>query len=157
MPQVDPFTLGYEHEVLKVIKKWRDDRMAEGRGYELFMNLGLSFVTESSKPIEYDSQRQIVGYALMFLYTLLSLGKFNHVEVRFYLAAAGILSVFFGVAVGLGLTMALGFYYTPLTGVIPFLCLAIGIDDMFVIMRCFDNIPDEDRGQIHLKIAPVSN
>ena len=122
--------------------------MAEGRGYELFMNLGLSFVTESSKPIEYDSQRQIVGYALMFLYTLLSLGKFDRVEVRFYLAAAGILSVFFGVAVGVGLTMALGFYYTPLTGVIPFLCLAIGIDDMFVIMRCFDNIPDEDRGQI---------
>ena len=74
-----------------------------------------------SKPIEYDSQRQMAGYALMFVYTLLSLGKFNRVEVRLYLAAAGILSIFFGVAIGLGLTMALGLTYTPLTGVIPFL------------------------------------
>ena len=86
--------------------------------------MSIKFLIEKlnpSKPIEHDSQRQMAGYALMFAYTLLSLGKFNRVEVRLYLAAAGILSIFFGVAIGLGLTMALGLTYTPLTGVIPFL------------------------------------
>ena len=51
-PQVDPFTLGYEHEVLKVMQKWRDERRAEGKGFELYMNLGLSFVTESRVAIQ---------------------------------------------------------------------------------------------------------
>ena len=51
-PQVDPFTLGYEHEVLKVMQKWRKERRAEGKGYELYINLGLSFVTESRVEIQ---------------------------------------------------------------------------------------------------------
>ena len=97
--------------------------MAEGRGYELFMNLGLSFVTESSKPIEYDSQRQIVGYALMFLYTVVMLGRPNAVEQRAYLAMAGIFAVGMGLVVSLGLTMAFGFFYTTIHGVLPFLAM----------------------------------
>ena len=73
------------------------------------------------------------------------------------LAAVGIFSCLCGSIIGIGFSLLFGFTYTALSGLIPFICLGIGIDDMFVIMRCFDNIPDEDRGQIHLKIAPVSN
>ena len=145
--QVDPFTLGYETEVLKVMKKWREDRAKEGKGYSFNMNLGLSFNTEASGPIEYDINRQICGYVVMFLYTMFTLGQLNIVEHKFYLAGAGILSVFFGYIIGVGSTMALGFPYTPLTGLLPFICLGIGIDDMFVIMRCFKNIPEKDKEQ----------
>ena len=145
LDQVDPFTLGYENEVLRALKEWRDKRDKEDGGYSLNMNLGLSYSTEASGPIKYDTQRQIFGYVLMFTYTMLSLGKINIVENKFYLAIAGILSVFFGVTVGIGLTMAMGFPYTPISGILPFICLGIGIDDMFVIVRCFDNISQEEK------------
>ena len=137
---VDSFTYGYEEEVLKTLKIWSNERQNEEKGYSLFMNLGLSFVNESSGPIEGDVQRQIVGYILMFIYAFFSMGKLNKVEHKFYLAAAGISSVFFGVIIGLGLTLACGFPYTMVTAMVPFICLGIGIDDMFVITRCFENV-----------------
>ena len=142
---VDPFTLGYEQEVLRVLKAWRDERRQEENGYDLYMNLGLSFSEESGGAIKYDIRRQILGYILMFAYTMVSLGNLNMVESKFYLAGAGILSVFFGVIFGIGVTMALGLPYTPTTGILPFICLGIGIDDMFVIVRCLNNIPEQIR------------
>ena len=150
--QVDRDTQGYEEEVLKIIDKRRTDRVNEDRGFSLYMNLGLSYSTETNKPINNDSLRQIMGYSLMFVYTFISLGKFNMLENKFFLAAAGIGSIFFGITVGLGLTMVLGLPYTPLSGIVPFISLAIGIDDMFVIMRCFSNIPDvEKKKNGHIK------
>ena len=145
LEQVDPFTLGYEHAVLDALKKIRKEIEEEDSGYSLVMALSLSYGDEASAPIEYDIKRQILGYALMFIYTLASLGKYNKVEHKFYLAGAGIMSVFFGVIVGIGLTLALGYPYTPITGILPFICLGIGIDDMFVIVKCFNNISDEEK------------
>ena len=139
---VDSFTYGYEQEVLKMLKKWRDEREDEDKGYSLNMNLGLSFPDESSGPVERDITRQVIGYLMMFIYTFISLGKLNMVENKFYLAAAGISSVFLGVIVGFGLTLAFGFPYTMVTALLPFICLGIGIDDMFVITRCFDIVTE---------------
>ena len=146
LDRVDSFTYGYEQEVLKMLKKWRDEREDEGEGYSLNMNLGLSFPDESNGPVERDVLRQVIGYLLMFIYTFISLGKLNRVENKFYLAAAGIASVFFGVIVGFGLTMAFGIPYTMVSAMVPFICLGIGIDDMFVITRCFDIVTGE-KGQ----------
>ena len=142
---MDSFTLGYEHAVLNALKKWRKEIQEEDSGYSFVMALSLSYGDEASAPIEYDIKGQLFGYALMFIYTLVSLGKHNRVEHKFYLAGAGIMSVFFGVTVGVGLTLALGYPYTPVTGILPFICLGIGIDDMFVIVKCFNNISDEEK------------
>ena len=57
----------------------------------------------------------------------------------------GILSVGFGMAISLGLTMAVGLYYTTIHGVMAFLVLGIGIDDMFVIVQCFNNLSKEEK------------
>ena len=143
--KADPFTTGYEREVLKVLKEWRDERETENKGYSFYMTLGLSYPEEASGPLEYDVLKQVYGYLIMFTYTLLTLGKLNIVEHKFYLAGTGILSVFFGFASAIGITMALGFPYCPQTGILPFICLGIGIDDMFVIMKCFSNIPDKEK------------
>ena len=145
LEKVDPFTLGYEHAVLDALKKWRREIQQEHGGYSFSMALSLSYGDEASAPIEYDIKKQLFGYALMFIYTLVSLGKHNRVEHKLYLAAAGIMSVFFGVIFGIGISLALGFPYTPITGILPFICLGIGIDDMFVIVKCFNNIPGEEK------------
>ena len=54
---------------------------------------------------------------------------------RTYLAMAGIFAVSMGVLISLGLSSALGFPFTTIHGILPFLALGIGIDDMFVIMQ----------------------
>ena len=148
--RADPFTIGYENEVLKVLKSWQIALEAEGKGYSLYMNLGLSYNDEASGPIEYDVHRQIYAYIIMFIYTMLTLGKLNIVETRFYLAAAGILSVFLGVAFSAAIAAALGITWYPSNGILPFISLGIGIDDMFVILRYFNNIPEAERKSIGL-------
>ena len=57
----------------------------------------------------------------------------------------GILAVGFGMAISLGLTMAVGLYYTTIHGTMAFLVLGIGIDDMFVIVQCFNNLSKEEK------------
>ena len=143
--QADPFTIGFENEVLKVLNSWQRAREKEGKGYSLYMNLGLSYNDEASNPIEYDVDRQIYAYIIMFTYTMLTLGKLNIVETKFYLAAAGILSVFLGVSCAIAIAAALGVQWYPSNGILPFISLGIGIDDMFVILRCFNNIPDAEK------------
>ena len=54
-------------------------------------------------------------------------------------------NVGFGIIIALGLTAGFGFWYTTIHGVLPFLALGIGIDNMFVILRCLENIPEEER------------
>ena len=60
---------------------------------------------------------------------------FIELPPRAYLAVAGIFSVVMGVMTSLGLSSALGFPFTTIHGILPFLALGIGIDDMFVIMQ----------------------
>ena len=57
----------------------------------------------------------------------------------------GMQNVGFGIIIALGLTAGFGFWYTTIHGVLPFLALGIGIDNMFVILRCLENIPEEER------------
>ena len=80
------------------------------------------------------------GYFLMFIYTAVMLGKLNCVEVRMFLTIAGISSIVMGLVIAVGISSVLGFPYTPMHAILPFLCLGIGIDDMFVIMQCLSNI-----------------
>ena len=59
----------------------------------------------------------------MFLYTVLMLGRVNMLELRLYLSLAGIVSVFLGLIVSVSVASILGFPYTTIHAVLPFLCL----------------------------------
>jgi Niemann-Pick C1 protein len=81
---------------------------------------------------------------MMFIYVSLSIGFFpSLVYNRFILGFAGIIVVIFSLLAGIGLT----FYFNiPLTmisaEVVPFLILAIGVDNMFLISRAERNVPE---------------
>ena len=77
----------------------------------------------SSDSLLFDTGLMVAGYALMFLYTVAMLGRPNAVEQRAYLAMAGISAVGMGMLVSLGMTMTLGFFYTTIHGVLPFLAM----------------------------------
>jgi biotin transporter BioY len=70
-----------------------------------------------------DTIRMASGYLVMFVYAMFMLGKINKVEHRTYLALAGILACFFGLIISMGLTMAIGYYYTTIHGILPFMAL----------------------------------
>ena len=57
------------------------------------------------------------------------------------LSLAGILAVIFGIGAGFGLVLLLGKPYVGFIGVLPFLVLGIGIDDMFIILHHLDRVP----------------
>ena len=73
--------------------------------------------------IFFDAVKMAVGYLLMFGYTMFFLGRTNLVEHRSVIALLGILSVGFGLMIGMGISSAIGLPYTPIHGILPFLAL----------------------------------
>ncbi len=95
----------------------------DGGRYELLFNVARSFEDVTSGAVGVDTIRMASGYLVMFAYSMFMLGKINRVEHRTYLALAGILACFFGLIISMGLTMAIGFYYTTIHGILPFMAL----------------------------------
>ena len=91
------------------------------------------------------SVRVLSGYLLIFVYVLVNLGKLNSVEQRAWLSIAGIIAVVLGIVTSFGLAAHLGFFYSKMDQILPFLMLGVGIDDMFVIAQAFDDLSPEER------------
>ena len=64
------------------------------------------------------------------------------------LAAVGLANVALTVLFSYGVASAFGLIYGPMHAVLPFLFLAIGVDDMFVIMQSFDNLNSDEKSNI---------
>ena len=91
------------------------------------------------------SVRVLSGYLLIFVYVLVNLGKLNSVEQRAWLSIAGIIAVVLGIVTSFGLAAHMGFFYSKMDQILPFLMLGVGIDDMFVIAQAFDDLSPEER------------
>jgi len=107
------------------------------------VNAAKSFGDISSEAIFFDAALMAGGYMIMFIYTIIMLGRLNKVEVRFYLTISGIIGIGMGLVIAIGLSALIGYPYTPIHAILPFLCLGIGIDDMFVISQCWSNIQSD--------------
>ena len=86
-----------------------------------------------------------IGFMIMFVYVQLMLGKLNCVQSRAMLALAGLTCIGLSIGFTYGFCSALNLFYGPMHNLIPFLLLGIGVDDMFVIMQCFDNLTPAER------------
>ena len=67
-----------------------------------------SFQDITVQAIFFDAVKMAVGYLLMFGYTMFFLGRTNLVEHRSVIALLGILSVGFGLMIGMGVFVIIG-------------------------------------------------
>lgn len=91
---------------------------------------------------------------MMFVYVSISIGYFpSVVHNRFILGFAGILVVLSALIIAIGITFYMKVPLTMISAeVVPFLILAIGVDNMFLISRAERNIPSHVK-DIELRIA----
>ena len=85
----------------------------------------------------------IISYILMFFYVSIALGFFpNIIHMKFGLGAVGIFVVLGSLATSIGLTFYFNQKLTMIAAeVVPFLILAIGVDNIFLIARAEREIP----------------
>ena len=88
----------------------------------------------------------IISYLVMFLYITIALGKIRNVKTFFVqskitLAIGGIMIVLLSVLCSLGVFGYLGVATTMLTvEVIPFLVLAVGVDNIFILVHTYNRL-----------------
>ena len=86
----------------------------------------------------------LLGSALLliFIYSIVVLGSCSPIHMRLVSAMIGLSCVGISLASGYGVAFYLGYKFSDMHGVLPFLILGLGVDDMFVIVNTIDQTPD---------------
>lgn len=127
---------------------------AKERGLRLSFNTEISLEQELNKSTNTDAKIVVVSYIIMFLYASLALGSttltvrtvINNpanvlVQSKFMLGVVGILIVLMSVSASVGFFAAVGVKATLIIAeVIPFLVLAVGVDNIFLIVHEFERV-----------------
>jgi Niemann-Pick C1 protein len=127
---------------------------ARERGLRLSFNTEVSLEQELNKSTNTDAKIVVISYLIMFLYASLALGSTTLtvrsvlrnpanaiVQSKFMLGIVGILIVLMSVSASVGLFSAAGIKVTLIIAeVIPFLVLAVGVDNIFLIVHEFERI-----------------
>ena len=114
-------------------------------GMVTYINVARAFSDIAGDTIVGDALMMPVSFMIMFVYVTIMLGKIDCVQQRGLLALAGLACIGLSIGFTYGFCSALGLFYGPMHNLIPFLLLGIGVDDMFVIMQCFENLSPEER------------
>ncbi|CAG8477780.1 7055_t:CDS:2 [Ambispora leptoticha] len=120
--------------------------------------LKISFSTESSLEIELNKSTNtdiytiVISYIVMFFYASIALGHLTAlprtiIDSKFSLGIAGILIVLASVSTSVGIFSFLGIKVTLIIAeVIPFLVLAVGVDNIFILNHEFERHPMKSMG-----------
>ncbi|KAK4190902.1 patched family-domain-containing protein [Podospora australis] len=133
---------------------------AKERGLRLSFSTEISLEQELNKSTNTDAKIIVISYIIMFLYASISLGSqtlslrdlVNNpyialVQSKFTLGIAGIFIVLMSITASIGLFSWVGLKATLIiVDVIPFIVLAVGVDNIFLIVHEFErlNISDPD-------------
>ncbi|KAK0641272.1 patched family-domain-containing protein [Cercophora newfieldiana] len=134
---------------------------AKQRGLRLSFSTEISLEEELNKSTNTDAKIIVISYIIMFLYASIALGSttlsvrdflrnpaISLVESKFTLGVVGILIVLMSITSSIGLFSWAGLRATLIiVDVIPFIVLAVGVDNIFLIVHEFERVnishPDE--------------
>jgi len=106
------------------------------------LKLKIDYLSERSIPdqisdiSEQNSFVAILSYLIMFMYVGVAIGYFpSFVHNRFLLGLSGIAVVIASLIISIGITLFFDYPLSMISAeVVPFLLLAIGVDNMFIIV-----------------------
>ncbi|KAK6205103.1 patched family-domain-containing protein [Scheffersomyces amazonensis] len=132
-------TIDYEHS----LQKWAHDLGRKNPHLNIAYSTEISLTEELNKSTNTDIRIIIISYLVMFIYASLALGGKlpttnlkSLVRTRFLLGLVGIFIILLSVTSSLGFFSYIGLKSTLIIAeVIPFLVLAIGIDNIFLIVH----------------------
>lgn len=144
--------MNWENSMKNMMLMVQDE--ARDRGLRLSFNTEVSLEQELNKSTNTDAKIVVVSYIIMFLYASLALGSTTLtvqsllrnpanalVQSKFMLGIVGIIIVLMSVSASVGLFSAAGIKVTLIIAeVIPFLVLAIGVDNIFLIVHEFERV-----------------
>lgn len=127
------------------VLQWEEQFLSVTGGHQL---AGLRVTRFAERSFDDELERSISGdiplvagtFAIMVAYTCWTLGRRDCTQSKTLLGAAGILSVVLALLTAFGICAGLGVMFSSLNMILPFLLLGIGIDDMFILVHCFETI-----------------
>ncbi|RLV94706.1 Niemann-Pick type C-related protein 1 [Spathaspora sp. JA1] len=131
--------INYEHS----FQKWVQDLQINNPNINIAFSTEVSLTEELNKSTNTDIRIIVISYLVMFIYASLALGGklpsttiYSLVKTRFMLGLSGILIILLSVTASVGFFSLVGLKSTLIIAeVIPFLILAIGIDNIFLIVH----------------------
>ena len=144
--------MGWEESMMGLMQAVQAE--ARERGLRVSFNTEISLEKELSKSSNTDVKIVVISYVIMFIYASLALGSTTLaagailrnpsnalVQSKFMLGVVGILIVLMSVSASVGLFSAAGIQVTLIIAeVIPFLILAVGIDNIFLVVHEFERV-----------------
>ena len=132
----------WEKEFLNRMKAFDSNRLKCGTVY---YTTGRSLEDSIAESTEADIILIMITYITMISFACLMLGKYrNPLTGHGLLAMGGVLSVGCGIMAALGFCMLIKTPFVRIVGVLPFLIVGVGIDDMFIIVDELDRThPDQ--------------
>ncbi|GAB6029705.1 hypothetical protein CHUAL_005427 [Chamberlinius hualienensis] len=153
--------IAWEKAYLDVMKNYRSNR------FKVAYSAARSVEDELARESKSDILTIAISYLIMFLYVALALGQANScsrllVDSKITLGLTGVLIVIISVFTSIGF---FGYIGVPgsliIVEVIPFLVLAVGVDNIFIMVQTYQRTPrlrDETRqkhvGRVVGEVAP---
>ncbi|KAJ8409784.1 hypothetical protein AAFF_G00218430 [Aldrovandia affinis] len=142
--------LAWEKEFINFVKNYSNPNLT------ISFNAERSIEDEINRESNGDIRTIVISYAIMFIYISLALGHIHSprrllVDSKISLGIAGIIIVLSSVACSLGIFSYAGIPLTLIViEVIPFLVLAVGVDNIFIIVQTYqrdERMPQEELDQ----------
>ncbi|XP_044253215.1 NPC intracellular cholesterol transporter 1 homolog 1b-like [Tribolium madens] len=157
--------LEWEEKFIDLMKRW--DKFIKPEYIEIAYSAERSIQDEIARTSSSEIGTVIISYVVMFIYIALALGRYTTsdrflVETKIFVGIGGVLIVLGSVLASIGLCGYAGISTTLLTiEVIPFLVLAVGVDNIFIIVHTHqrkklnENLSLEEQiGETMAKVGP---